>query len=328
MAVLVAGGAGYIGSHNARLLLEQGQKVVVVDNLRTGHKKSLPPGAIFYEADIRDGAALDAILDRHQIDAVLHFAASSLVAESMERPLAYFDNNVGGMISLLSAMRRHKLDKIVFSSSAAVYGQPDKMPISEDAPLRPTNPYGESKLAMERFMHWAAEAHHMRHVILRYFNVAGAWPDGRMGEDHRPESHLVPLILQVPAGLRTEIKIFGDDYPTRDGTCVRDYLDVNELAEAHMLALDYLRHGGQPLICNLGSERGFSVREVVGAARKITGHPIPEKIAPRRPGDPAMLVASSARAREVLGWRPRRSIEEIVRSAWKWHKAHPQGYDQ
>ncbi len=262
----------------------------------------------------------------HSIDAVLHFAASSLVGESMERPLAYFNNNVLGMQCLLETMERHGVERIVFSSSAAVYGEPDAVPIPEDAPLRPTNPYGESKRIMERIMHWAALAHGMRFVSLRYFNVGGAWPGGAIGEDHRPESHLIPLILQVPLGLRPEIAIFGSDYPTPDGTCVRDYLDVMDLADAHLRALDHLERGGGSLVCNLGNGRGFSVREMIAAARRVTGHPIPVREAPRRPGDPARLVASAELAGRALGWRPARDIEAIIASAWEWHRRHPHGY--
>ncbi|WP_301097984.1 UDP-glucose 4-epimerase GalE [uncultured Desulfovibrio sp.] len=326
MAVLVCGGAGYIGSHNVRALLDAGRDVVVADNFLTGHRGAVAPGAALHEVDIRDAAALDAVFAAHSIDAVLHFAASSLVGESMERPLAYFNNNVLGMQCLLETMERHGVERIVFSSSAAVYGEPDAVPIPEDAPLRPTNPYGESKRIMERIMHWAALAHGMRFVSLRYFNVGGAWPGGAIGEDHRPESHLIPLILQVPLGLRPEIAIFGSDYPTPDGTCVRDYLDVMDLADAHLRALDHLERGGGSLVCNLGNGRGFSVREMIAAARRVTGHPIPVREAPRRPGDPARLVASAELAGRALGWRPARDIEAIIASAWEWHRRHPHGY--
>ena len=326
MAVRVCGGAGYIGSHNVRALLDAGREVVVADNFLTGHRGAVAPGAALHEVDIRDAAALDAVFAAHSIDAVLHFAASSLVGESMERPLAYFNNNVLGMQCLLETMERHGVERIVFSSSAAVYGEPDAVPIPEDAPLRPTNPYGESKRIMERIMHWAALAHGMRFVSLRYFNVGGAWPGGAIGEDHRPESHLIPLILQVPLGLRPEIAIFGSDYPTPDGTCVRDYLDVMDLADAHLRALDHLERGGGSLVCNLGNGRGFSVREMIAAARRVTGHPIPVREAPRRPGDPARLVASAELAGRALGWRPARDIEAIIASAWEWHRRHPHGY--
>ena len=326
MAVLVCGGAGYIGSHNVRALLESGREVVVADNFLTGHRGAVPAGAALHEVDIRDADALDAIFSAHRIDAVLHFAASSLVGESMEQPLAYFNNNVNGMQSLLESMQRHGVGRIVFSSSAAVYGEPESVPIPEDAPLRPSNPYGESKLIMERIMHWAAQAHDMHFVSLRYFNVGGAWPGGDIGEDHRPESHLIPLILQVPLGRRPNIAVFGSDYPTPDGTCLRDYIDVMDLADAHLRALDHLEKGGGSMACNLGNGKGFSVREMIAAARRVTGHPIPVREAPRRPGDPARLVASSELAASTLGWRPTRDMEDIIASAWEWHRKHPEGY--
>ncbi|WP_165079268.1 MULTISPECIES: UDP-glucose 4-epimerase GalE [unclassified Desulfovibrio] len=326
MAVLVCGGAGYIGSHNVRALLAAGREVVVADNFLTGHREAVAPGASLHEIDIRDADALDAVFAAHRIDAVLHFAASSLVGESMERPLDYFNNNVLGMQRLLEAMQRHVVRRIVFSSSAAVYGEPDAVPIPEDAPLSPTNPYGESKRIMERIMHWAALAHGMRFVSLRYFNVGGAWPGGAIGEDHRPESHLIPLILQVPLGRRPHISIFGTDYPTPDGTCVRDYIDVMDLADAHLRALEHLERGGGSLVCNLGNGKGFSVREMVEAARRVTGHAIPVVEGPRRAGDPARLVASAELAGRALGWRPTLDIEAIIASAWEWHRKHPQGY--
>lgn len=326
MAVLVLGGAGYIGSHNVRALLAAGREVVVADNFLTGHREAVPPGVALHEADIRDADALDAVFAAHPIDAVLHFAASSLVGESMEKPLAYFDNNVLGMQRLLEAMLRHGVTRIVFSSSAAVYGEPEAVPIPEDAPLAPTNPYGESKRTMERIMHWAARAHGVSYVSLRYFNVGGAWPGGDIGEDHRPESHLIPLILQVPLGARPHIAIFGTDYPTPDGTCVRDYIDVSDLADAHLRALEHLERGGESLVCNLGNGRGFSVREMIDAARRVTGHAIPVHEEARRPGDPAKLVASAKLAASKLGWRPTRDIEAIIASAWEWHRKHPQGY--
>ncbi|MBD5416666.1 MAG: UDP-glucose 4-epimerase GalE [Desulfovibrio sp.] len=326
MAVLVCGGAGYIGSHNVRALLAVGRDVVVADNFLTGHRDAVAPQARLHELDIRDAAALDAVFAAHRIDAVLHFAASSLVGESMERPLDYFNNNILGMQRLLEAMQRHGVRRIVFSSSAAVYGEPDAVPIPEDAPLAPTNPYGESKRIMERIMHWAALAHGMRFVSLRYFNVGGAWPGGAIGEDHRPESHLIPLILQVPLGRRPHISIFGTDYPTPDGTCVRDYIDVMDLADAHLRALAHLERGGESLICNLGNGKGFSVREMIEAARRVTGHAIPVVEGPRRAGDPARLVASAELAESKLGWRPTRDIEAIIASAWEWHRTHPGGY--
>lgn len=326
MAILVCGGAGYIGSHNVRALLARGEETLVMDNFLTGHRQAVPHDVRLYEGDIRDPLALDKVFNENRIEVVLHFAASSLVGESMEKPLAYFNNNVQGMQMLLEAMLRHNVDKIVFSSTAAVYGEPERVPILESEPTRPTNPYGESKLMMERIMNWAGQAHGMRSVILRYFNVAGALPGGVIGEDHRPESHLIPLILQVPLGLREQITVFGQDYPTPDGTCIRDYLDVMDLADAHMRAVDHLRRGGESLICNLGNGQGFSVREMIEAARRVTGHKIPMHTGPRRAGDPARLVASAKCARQVLGWQPRAGITEIIASAWEWHRTHPHGF--
>ena len=326
MPVLVCGGAGYIGSHNVRALLARDEEVVVADNFLTGHRASVPSGARLYEGDIRDAALLDAVFGENRIDAVLHFAASSLVGESVQQPLKYFNNNIHGMQTLLEGMARHRVDKIVFSSTAAVYGEPEHVPISEDAPLNPTNPYGESKLVMERMMHWVGRAHGIRFMSLRYFNVGGAWPGGLIGEDHRPESHLIPIILEVPLGRRQCVTIFGDDYPTPDGTCVRDYLDVMDLADAHLRALDYLRNGGGSEVCNLGNGMGFSVREMVEAARRVTGHGIPVTMGSRRAGDPARLVASAGHAWEVLGWKATKGIEDIIASAWAWHQRNPRGY--
>ena len=327
MVILVCGGAGYIGSHNVRALLARGDTPVVLDNFLTGHRGAVPAGVRLYAGDMRDAALLDAIFTEQSIDVVLHFAASSLVGESVEQPLKYFQNNIGGMMALLDAMVRHGTGKIVFSSTASVYGEPESVPISEDAALRPTNPYGESKLVMERMMHWVGQAYGIRSVVLRYFNVAGAWPDGSIGEDHRPETHLIPLILQVPLGKRPDITIFGNDYPTQDGTCIRDYLDVMDLVDAHLRAIEYLCSGGKSTSCNLGNGAGFSVLQMVEAARRVTGHNIPATIGPRRAGDPAQLVASAAKARAVLDWQAKAGIEEIIASAWRWHKAHPNGYD-
>jgi UDP-glucose 4-epimerase len=328
MAILVCGGAGYIGSHNVRLLLAHGEDPVVLDNLRTGHRAAVPAGVPLYVGDMRDPAQLDTIFQRHKVEAVLHFAAWSLVGESVERPLPYFNNNIHGMQVLLEAMLRHGADKLVFSSSAAVYGEPAAVPIPEDAPLAPPNPYGESTRIMESMPHWVGRAHGIRAVTLRYFNVAGAWPDGSLGEDHRPESHLVPIILQVPLGLRPHVTVYGDDYPTPDGTCIRDYLDVLELADAHCRALRYLRAGGESVVCNLGNGRGFSVREMIDAARRVTGRDIPVKIGPRRPGDPARLVAAPERAHRILGWTARAEVESVIAAAWAWHKSHPHGYEE
>lgn len=256
----------------------------------------------------------------------MHFAADSQVGESMVKPLKYFNNNVGGMQSLLEAMVRHGVGRIVFSSSAAVYGEPDSVPVSEDAPTRPTNPYGHSKLMMEAMMRWVSAAHGIRYVSLRYFNVAGALADGSIGEDHSPESHLIPLVLQVPLGRRPHITIFGDDYATPDGTCIRDYIAVTDLVDAHVKALDHLQRGGDDLICNLGNGQGFSVRQIVDCARRVTGHAIPVVMGQRRAGDPARLVAAARKAQQVLGWQPRLGVEAIIESAWRWHREHPHGY--
>lgn len=328
MAILVAGGAGYIGSHMVKDLVEHGQEVVVADNLSTGHRDAINPKAKFYEGDIRDRKFLDKIFDNEDIEAVVHFAAFSIVPESMSKPLKYFDNNTGGMITLLEAMRDHNIKYIVFSSTAATYGVPEHMPIKETDPQNPINPYGLSKLMMEKMMHWADKAYGIKFVALRYFNVAGAAPDGTIGEDHGPETHLVPIILQVAQGKRKELSIFGDDYNTPDGTNVRDYVHVMDLADAHILAIKYLEAGNESNAFNLGSSTGFSNKQILEAAREVTGEPIPAKIAPRRPGDPDSLVAASDKARNVLGWNPKYDdVHDIIATAWKWHSTHPKGYD-
>ncbi len=327
MSVLICGGAGYIGSHNVRALLDRGESVVVLDNLWTGHRESLPGSVPFYEGDVRDAALLDRIWAEHAVDAVIHFCACSLVGESVDQPLRYFNNNVYGMQVLLEAMVRHGLDKIVFSSSAAVYGEPRRVPILEDDETLPTNPYGETKRVMERMMHWVGRRHGIRWVSLRYFNVAGAREDGSIGEDHRNETHLVPIILQVPLGRRTHVTVYGDDYPTSDGTCIRDYVHVSDLADAHLRALDHLRSDGEGGVFNLGSGEGYSVRAMIDAARAATGHAIPVEVGPRRAGDPARLVADSTKARRVLGWTPKVTrMEDIIATAWNWHRTHPNGY--
>jgi len=328
MAILVCGGAGYIGSHAVHQLIARGEEVVIVDNLQTGHRGALHPQAVFCEGDIRDAAALDRIFTERSIEAVIHFAANSLVGESMEKPLLYFNNNVYGMQVLLEAMVRHGVDKIVFSSTAAVYGEPKRVPIREDDETNPTNAYGETKLTMEKMMKWVSRASGVRYVSLRYFNAAGALPDGSIGEDHKTETHLIPLILQVPTGRRDHITVYGDDYPTPDGTCLRDYIHVVDLADAHMRALDYLRRGGESDIFNLGSGSGFSVKEMIAAAEKATGKAIAVEIGARRAGDPAQLIASSEKARTVLGWQPQfTDVEEVIGTAWRWHAAHPHGYE-
>lgn len=327
MAILVLGGAGYIGSHTVRELLKRGADVVVADNLVTGHERAVHPGARFIRGDIRDEAFLDRLFTTERIDSAIHFAASSLVGESMTDPLKYYDNNLYGTMVLLRAMMRHGVGKIVFSSTAATYGEPENIPILESDRTRPENPYGETKLAMERMFHWAARADGPRFVSLRYFNASGADAGGTIGEDHCPESHLIPIILQVANGQRTEVSIYGGDYPTPDGTCVRDYIHVTDLAQAHIAAVEYLDRGGESDIFNLGNGVGFSVKEVVEMCRGVTGHAIPAAVSPRRAGDPAQLVASSDKARRILGFNPEHSgLDEIVASAWKWHKNHPNGF--
>ncbi|NGO71499.1 UDP-glucose 4-epimerase GalE [Streptomyces boncukensis] len=309
---LVTGGAGYVGSVVAARLLEAGYGVTVVDDLSTGFRAAVPDGATFLQARIQDaGSWLDA-----SYDGVLHFAASSQVGESVADPEKYWRNNVGGTVELLGAMREKGVRRLVFSSTAAVYGEPERTPITESAPTAPTNPYGASKLAMDQLIAGYCQAYGLAAASLRYFNVAGAY--GGHGERHDPESHLIPLILQVAAGRRESVSVYGADYPTPDGTCVRDYIHVADLAEAHLLALDAVR-AGEHLICNLGNGNGFSVREVVETVRQVTGQAVPETPAPRRQGDPAVLVASAERARTRLGWRPRRTaLEEIVEDAWRF----------
>ncbi|UOE75127.1 UDP-glucose 4-epimerase GalE [Parageobacillus thermoglucosidasius] len=324
--ILVCGGAGYIGSHAVHRLIEKGEKVIVVDNLQTGHREAVHPEAIFYQGDIRDRAFLRDVFRKHEIDAVIHFAANSLVGESMQEPLKYYDNNVYGTQVLLEVMNESSVKQIVFSSTAAVYGEPKQIPIVETDPTMPTNTYGETKLAVEKMMKWVEQAYGIRYISLRYFNVAGAYGT-LIGEDHDPETHLIPLILKVPLGQRDEIHIFGDDYDTHDGTCIRDYIHVLDLVDAHILAVEKLRSGAESNVYNLGNGNGFTVKEVIEAARKVTGHPIPARVMARRPGDPAKLVASAEKAKRELGWEPKyTSITDIVASAWEWHQANPYGY--
>lgn len=326
MAVLVTGGAGYIGSHTVAALLERGEEVVVVDSLATGHRDAVPGGKL-YVGDIRDTDFLRRVFAENGIADVIHFAANSLVGESMQDPGKYYHNNVYGTLCLLEAMKAHDVRRIVFSSTAAVYGEPERVPIVEEDRTAPSSVYGDTKLAMERMIRWFDSAHGIRSVSLRYFNAAGARADGSIGEDHRPETHLIPLILQVPLGKREYIAVFGDDYDTPDGTCIRDYIHVDDLAEAHVLALERLRQGGESSVYNLGNGKGFSVREVIEAARRVTGHPIPARTEARRAGDPAVLVASSEKAKRELGWEPRHTaLEDIIASAWAWHRRRPDGY--
>lgn len=327
MAILVLGGAGYIGSHTVYELIDAGRDVVIADNLETGHLEAVHPKAVFYEGDIRDRAFLDSVFERETIDGVIHFAANSLVGESMTDPLKYYDNNLCGTKVLLESMVAHGINNIVFSSTAATYGEPERVPILETDPTEPTNCYGETKLSMEKMFKWTSQAHGLRFVSLRYFNACGAHVSGSIGEAHKPESHLIPLILQVPNGQREHVSIFGDNYDTKDGTCVRDYIHVTDLAQAHILAMDYLMKGGENGIFNLGNGIGFTVKEVIDTAREVTGHPIPAEIAPRRDGDPAQLIASSEKAKDILGWMPKHAdLKHIIETAWNWHESHPNGY--
>jgi UDP-glucose 4-epimerase len=322
--VLVTGGAGYIGSVVTAQLLTKGYEVVVCDNLSHASKKAVPAGAKLIVADTGDRSSLDRIFQEHRFDAVMHFAAFIEAGESMQVPEKYFRNNTVNSLTLLEVMLAHNVHRLVFSSTAALYGTPERTPIEETDPLRPTNAYGESKLLVEQMLAWFHRIHGLRYSCLRYFNAAGA--AGDLGEDHVPESHLIPLTLQVALGKREYISIFGTDYPTPDGTCVRDYVHVSDLATAHILVLDALRQRDK-LIYNLGTGRGFSVREVIETARRVTGHAIPAREVPRRPGDPAVLVAGSDSIKRDLRWHPQfPELESIVRSAWEWRRAHPDGY--
>lgn len=328
MKILVAGGAGYVGSHFVARALEKNHDIVVVDNLVTGHRGSVPEKVTFYETDVRNRDEMRKIFENEKPDAVIHFAAASLVAESMVEPNKYFDNNTYGMVCLLDVMKDTGVKKIVFSSTAATYGIPEEIPIKEDDPTRPINPYGESKLMMEKIMAWADQAYGIKGVALRYFNVAGAIEDGSIGEDHGPETHLVPNILFAALGKNDKIVMYGDDYDTPDGFNVRDYVHPIDLADAHLLALDYMDKTNKSNVFNLGSSSGFSVKQMVDAAEKVTGKTIPQEVGPRRAGDPDTLIADSSKAREVLGWKPQYdSVEDIIRTAWNWTQKHPDGYN-
>lgn len=319
--VLVAGGAGYIGSACTEYLLDRGYAVTVFDDLITGHRSAVDPRAEFVRGNLADRDLLIPLVRDGQFDAIMHFAAFSLVGESMTDPGKYFRNNLANAINLADAAVAGKVKSFVFSSTAATFGQPESSPIREDDRQLPINPYGESKLCFEKVLHWYSRIHGLRYAALRYFNAAGA--TGKYGEDHRPESHLIPIILQVAAGKREKIMVYGNDYDTPDGSCIRDYIHILDLAQAHELAMSAPESGHY----NLGTGNGLSVFEIIEAARKVTGHPIPCEVAPRRPGDPARLVACSDRARKMLGWKPRfESAEAIIESAWKWRLAHPDGY--
>ncbi|HEX6791928.1 MAG TPA: UDP-glucose 4-epimerase GalE [Candidatus Krumholzibacteria bacterium] len=322
MRVCVTGGAGYVGSVVAEVLTSGGHDVVVLDNLSTGHRDAIPAGCALVEGDVRDDRALARALDG--VEAVLHFAALSVVAESMRKPLDYFDNNVTGTTTLVRAMEARRIRRLVFSSTAAVYGTPSSLPITEESVCRPENPYGWSKLTVEWMLAASRAAWGLEYVALRYFNAAGA--TRACGEDHRPESHLIPIVLDAALGRRDSVTVFGDDYPTRDGTCVRDYVHVSDLAAAHVLALDAMGRGFSGAL-NLGSENGFTVREVIAATERVTGRPVRAGNGARRPGDPPALVASSARAHEVLGWTQGQSdLDAIIASALAWRMRHPEGY--
>ena len=328
MSILVCGGAGYIGSHMVAELLEKGEDVVIIDNFQKGHRDAILGGKV-YEGDLRNKKILDKVFSENSIEAVIDFAADSLVGESVIEPLKYFNNNVGGTINLLEAMRDYNVKNIVFSSTAATYGEPDRVPIEEEDKTFPTNPYGESKLTIEKILKWCDKAYGIKYTALRYFNAAGAHVSGKIGEDHKPESHLIPIILQVALGQRDKIMIYGDDYSTEDGTCIRDYIHVTDLANAHLFAVNRLKNGGQSIICNLGNGTGFSVKQVIEVCRKVTGCNIEAEVAPRREGDPAILIASSDKAKKQLGWNPKyNSIETIIETAWNWHKNHPYGYEK
>lgn len=325
--ILVAGGAGYIGSHMVALLVKRGYEVIVADNLRTGHWQAVKGAKKLYVGDLRDNAFLEQVFSENDIDGVINFAAFSLVGESVTNPLKYYGNNVEGAVSLLSAMKAHGVDKMVFSSTAATYGEPEKQPIEEHDRTEPTNPYGATKLAIENMLKWCDRAYGIRYAALRYFNAAGSDTETGIGEDHDPESHLIPLVMKTALGQRDHIGIFGEDYPTADGTCVRDYIHVNDLAEAHLLALEYLAGGGSSDVFNLGSGDGYSVKEIIETARRVTGREIKATVEPRRAGDPSVLIASNKKAAEVLGWKPVRGLEQIISDAWAWHSDHPNGYE-
>lgn len=327
MNILVTGGAGYIGSHTVRALQNRGHGVVVLDNLSKGHIEAVS-GAELVRGDTGDRELVKSFLARHKIQAVMHFAASSLVGESVKEPAAYYHNNVVKGLTLLDAMVESGVKLLVFSSTAAVYGEPRQAPIVEDHPCLPTNPYGATKLALEGAMGWYGQAYGLRYAILRYFNAAGADPAGDIGEDHEPETHLIPLVLKAALGLTPGLEVYGADYPTPDGTCIRDYIHVCDLADAHVLALEALSEGSPSMVFNLGNGNGYSVLEVIRTTEEIIGRTIPVNYAGRRPGDPAVLVASSEKIKTVLNWQPRfAGLREIIESAWHWHSRHPRGFN-
>ena len=325
--ILVTGGAGYVGSHTVEQLIKNGFQVVVADNLSTGYRQAISPQARFYQGDVRSSSFLSNLFRQEKIDGVIHFASDSLVSESMRKPLKYFNDNLNEIINLLAQMRKYHVRNLVLSSSASVYGNPGRVPIKESDPTCPVNPYGDTKLAMERIVYWSSRAYGIRSIVFRYFNVAGASLDGHIGESHNPETHLIPLILRVALGQKRSLKIFGNDYQTIDGTNVRDYVHVLDLAQAHVLAIQYLLKNGRSGIFNLGSSSGFSNLQVLRTARKVTGAPIPARFGPRRLGDPDILVADSSKARRYLHWRPKYdNLTKIIQTAWRWTRKHPNGY--
>lgn len=327
MSILVLGGAGYIGSHTVYELIRNNEDAVVIDNLETGHEKAIHPKAKFYLGDIKDKDFLNSVFAKEDISSVIHFAAYSLVGESMTNPLKYYENNLYGTMVLLQSMVKNNIKNIVFSSTCATYGKPKTLPISEKEENNPINPYGETKLSMEKMIKWTCSAHNMKYTALRYFNACGADLSGEIGEDHSPESHLIPLVLEVANNKRDFITIFGNDYKTPDGTCIRDYIHVLDLAQAHILAVKRLENGFDSDIFNLGTGKGFSVKEIIEHSRKVTGHKIPAKIGERRPGDPDELVAVPDKAINDLGWTPVYSdLDKIIETAWIWHKNHPNGF--
>lgn len=328
MKILVCGGAGYIGSHVVEALLEKKYQVVVLDNLSTGHEKAVPAVASFEKGDIRDTAFLNHVFAKYQIDGVMHFCANSLVAESMEKPVLYYENNVAGTLNLLKAMVENNVLKFIFSSTAAVYGQPQTLPITEETLKNPTNTYGETKLAVEKMLPWFEGAYGLKFMVFRYFNAAGASTSKKIGEDHTPESHLIPLVLKTALGLREKISIFGTDYDTEDGSCIRDYIHVMDIASAHILGMEKLIDGGASDTFNLGQGQGFSVRQIIEKSKAETSKEFTVEEASRRAGDPAVLIAEASKAKKKLGWKPQHSdIETIIKTAWEWHENHLQGYD-
>lgn len=327
MSILVTGGAGYIGSHVVEQLIERGYDVVVFDNFQAGHRAALSSRAHLVEGDLLDAASVRALFGRYTFDGILHFASRIQVGESMQNPFLYLRDNVHATENLIEAAVEHGVGRFILSSTANLFDQPTRIPISEDEPIIPGSVYGETKAYAERLLYWMERIYGLRYCALRYFNASGAHPDGHIGEDHHPETHLIPIVLQVAMGQRSHVDVFGDDYPTPDGTAIRDYIHVIDLADAHILALEALTEGPSR-VYNLGSGRGYTVMEVIEAARKVTGHPIPARMAPRRAGDAAALVADNAKITAELGWYPEyTSLEAIIQTAWAWHQSHPHGYE-